>query len=66
VVLEFALALTLLTGGGLAMQSLFMLTTLDFGFRIWQLLTLSLFVPEDRLVMPERTSVFYWELLERV
>jgi putative ABC transport system permease protein len=66
VVLEFALALTLLTGGGLAMQSLFTLTTLDLGFRTQHLLTLSLPVPEDRPATPERTSGFYRELLERV
>jgi len=42
---EFALALTLLSGGGLAIQSLFTLSHLDLGFRTERLLTFSLPVP---------------------
>ena len=49
VVVEFALALTLLAGGGLAIHSLFKLANVDLGFQSRQLLTFSLPVPEDRL-----------------
>jgi putative ABC transport system permease protein len=63
---EFALALTLLAGAGLAIHGLFKLANVDLGFRTEGLLTFSLPVPESRLVGSERINVFYRELLDRV
>jgi putative ABC transport system permease protein len=63
---EFALALTLLTGGGLAIQSLFTLSHLDLGFRTERLLTFSLPVPADRFANSEAIAPFYDRVLERV
>jgi putative ABC transport system permease protein len=66
VVLEFALALTLLTGGSLAIQSFFNLARVNLGLRTDHLLTFSLPVAEGRLVESDRINSFYQELLERV
>jgi putative ABC transport system permease protein len=63
VVAEFALALTLLAGGGLAIRSLDKLTRVDPGFRTGRLLTFSLPVPRDRLVGAERITAFYRQLI---
>ncbi|HEY5908773.1 MAG TPA: ABC transporter permease, partial [Vicinamibacteria bacterium] len=66
VVAEFALALSLLTGGGLAVQSFLKLARVDLGLRTERLLTFTLPVEEGRLDGPERVNAFYGELLERV
>lgn len=66
VVLEFALALTLLAGGGLAIHSFFKLATVDLGFHKDRLLTFSLPVPKGRLTATEQIDVFYGELIDRV
>ena len=66
VIAEFALALTLLAGGGLAIRSLVELSHVDPGFRAGRLLTFSLPVPRDRLVGEERISVFYRQLIDRL
>jgi putative ABC transport system permease protein len=66
VVLEFALALTLLTGGSLAIQSFFNLARVNLGLRTDHLLTFYLPVAEGRLVETDRINSFYQELLERV
>lgn len=66
VIVEFALALTLLTAGGLAIQSFFKLANVDLGFRIERLLTFTLPVAEGRLAGAERSTAFYRELLERL
>jgi predicted permease len=63
---EFALALTLLAGGGLAIHSLFKLANVDPGFRIERLLTFSLPVPPDRLKGTDEINAFYRELIDRV
>jgi putative ABC transport system permease protein len=63
---EFALALSLLAGAGLALHGLFRLANVDLGFRTEGLLTFSLPVPEGRLTGPERINAFYRELLDRV
>jgi hypothetical protein len=55
VVAEFALALTLLAGGGLAIHSLIKLANVDLGFRSDHLLTFSLPVPHGRLSRNEAT-----------
>jgi putative ABC transport system permease protein len=66
VVTQFALALTLLAGAGLAIASLVKLTAVDLGFRRDHLLTFSVPVPQDRLKTPEEVDVFYRQLLERM
>jgi putative ABC transport system permease protein len=66
VMLEFALALTLLTGGGLAIQSFLTLARVDLGFRAERLLTFSLPVAEGRLLDAGRVNAFYREVIERL
>ena len=63
---EFALALTLLAGGGLAIHGLVRLTNVDLGFRRDHLLTFFLPVPAERLREPERIIAFYDQLQERI
>jgi putative ABC transport system permease protein len=65
VVTEFALALTLLAGAGLAIASLIRLTTVDLGFRTDHLLTFSVPVPDGRLKRSEQIEAFYRQLLEK-
>jgi putative ABC transport system permease protein len=66
VIVEFALALTLLTAGALAIHSFFKLTNVDLGFRAERLLTFTLPVVEGRLAGAEKATGFYRELLERL
>jgi putative ABC transport system permease protein len=66
VVLEFALALTLLSGGGLAIHSLLNMSTVDLGFQTERLLTFSLPVPDGKLSGPEQVTSFYEQLIARV
>src|SRR6185295_16714762 len=66
VVTEFALALTLLAGGGLAVHSLVKLTNVDLGFARSNLLTFYLPVPDARFPEGEQIVGFYRNLLEKV
>ena len=66
VIAEVALALTLLSGGGLAVHGLVKLMNLDLGFRRDHLLTFFLPVPDERLREPERIVAFYDQLRERI
>ena len=66
VVVEFALALTLLTGGGLAVHALVRMMSADPGFRDDHLLTFSLPVARGRLDAPEQMHAFYAQLSERI
>jgi putative ABC transport system permease protein len=66
VVVEFALAVTLLTGGFLAVRSLLVLTRADLGFRPERVLTFHLPLQEGRTKSPEETWAFYRDLLERL
>jgi putative ABC transport system permease protein len=66
VALEFALALTLLAGGGLAIGSLFALTQRDLGFSSERLLTFNLPVSADRFTAPEQIETFHRQMLDRV
>ena len=66
VIAEVALALTLLSGGGLAVHGLVKLMNLDLGFRRDHLLTFFLPVPTERLREPERIVAFYDQLRERI
>jgi len=63
---EFALALSLLAGGGLAIHSLIKLTNVDLGFRTDNLLTFQLPVQEGKLQGPEQINAFHARLLERI
>jgi putative ABC transport system permease protein len=66
VVVEFALALSLLAGGGLAIHSLMKLADVNIGFQTERLLTFDLPVPIGRLTTPEQIVGFYDRVLERV
>ena len=66
VVSEFALALTLLCGAGLALRSFRNLAHVDLGARTDHFLTFSLPVPEGRLKQPEQMIAFYRELAAKV
>lgn len=65
VVVEFALALTLLTGGGLTIQSLITIARTDPGFRSDGLFTFYLPV-DDRLKDADAIDAFYRQFAERV
>ncbi len=64
VVLEFALALTLLAGGGLAVHSLLTLSHTDLGFRTEHLLTFGL--PQGPGQAADAVTNFNHELLDRL
>jgi len=66
VVSKFALALTLLSGGGLAIHSLIKLSRVDLGFPTERLLTFFLPVPNARLEGSERVVLFYDRLHEKI
>jgi putative ABC transport system permease protein len=65
VVMEFALALTLLAGGGMAAHAFIRTMRVDLGFRTDHLLTLQLPVPPGRFNTPQAVEIFYRELLDR-
>ena len=66
VVLEFALALTLLAGAGLVIHSFWKLTQVDLGFRRDHVLTFFLPFRQNRFTSPEQVSPFYQDLLARI
>src|SRR6202008_904198 len=66
VVAEFALALSLLAGGGLAIHSLLKLSRVDLGFRTDHLLTFALPVDDQRFQNAEQINAFHAQLLERI
>jgi putative ABC transport system permease protein len=66
VVAEIALALSLLTGGGIALHSLWNVEHVDLGFRTDHLLTFFLPVPEGQLTDPQQINAFYRQLLDRI
>jgi putative ABC transport system permease protein len=66
VLVEFALALTLLAAAGLAVHSFWNLTHVNMGFRTDHILTFNLPVPDERLKGPEQITAFYRQLMERV
>jgi putative ABC transport system permease protein len=66
VIMEFALALTLLAGAGLAIHSFWNLAQVDLGVRTDHILTFSLPVPQGRLSQPEQIVGFYRQLLEKL
>jgi len=66
VIVEFALALTLLAGGGLALRSFWNLTRVDLGVRTDHVLTFYLPLPLGRFTQAERISPYYRQLLEKI
>ncbi len=66
VVMEFAMALTLLAGAGLAIHSFWNLTRIDLGFRPDHVLISYLPVPLDHFAQPEQMNAFYRQLLEKI
>jgi putative ABC transport system permease protein len=65
VVMEFALALTLLAGGGLAVHAFIRTMRMDLGFRTDHLLTLQLPVPRGQFTTREEVEIFYRQLFDR-
>jgi len=63
---EFALALTLLAGGGMAVQALLTLMNADLGFRPARQITMELPVSRGKLTSVGEIDAFYRTLLERV
>jgi putative ABC transport system permease protein len=66
VIVEFALALSLLAGGGMAIHSLWNVEHVDLGFRADHLLTFDLPVPRDQLTSADEINSFYRQLLDRI
>lgn len=66
VVVEFALALTLLAGGGIALHSLWNLAHADVGFPTDHLLVCELPVPDGQLKGAEQVNSFYREILDKI
>jgi putative ABC transport system permease protein len=66
VITEFALALTMLAGGGLALKSFWNLTRVDLGLKTDHVLTFALPVPEKRFPQAERIIPYYQQLLEKI
>ncbi len=60
---EFALALSLLTGAGLAIHSFWNLTRLDLGVKTYHVHTFSLPVPDSRPKDPAQISAYYQQML---
>jgi predicted permease len=66
VIVEFALALTMLAGGGLALRSFWNLTRVDLGVRVERALTFSLPVPESRFSDAQQVNAHYRRLLDKI
>ena len=66
VVLEFALALSLLTGGGLAIHSLWNVAHVDLGFKSDHLLTFTVPVPDGQLTEAPQIVAFYQQVHDRI
>jgi putative ABC transport system permease protein len=66
VVAEFALALTLLACGGLALKSFWNLTRIDLGIRPDHVLSFRLPVPDQRLQSPDQIRSYYRQMLEKI
>ena len=66
VVAEFALALTLLATGGLALRGFWNLTRIDLGVNTDRVLTFRLPVPDKRLQTADQIRAYYQQMLEHV
>ena len=63
---EFALALSLLTGAGLAIHSFWNLTRLDLGVNTYHVHTFFLPVPDSRPKDPAQISTYYQQMLASI
>src|ERR1700759_2262886 len=63
---EFALALALLAGAGLAIHSFWNLTRVDLGVQTDHVLTFSLPVPDSRSKDPAQISAYYRDILAHI
>jgi putative ABC transport system permease protein len=66
VIAEFALALTLLACGGLALKSFWNLTRIDLGIRTDHVLSFRLNVPDQRLKSPDQIRSYYRQMVEKI
>ena len=66
VVAEFAVALPLLAGAGLAVHSFWNLRRLDLGVRTDHVLTFGLRVPDNRPKDPDQIRAYYQQILDRI
>jgi putative ABC transport system permease protein len=66
VVVEFALALTLLAGAGLVIHSFWKLSRVDLGFRQDHILTFFLPIKNDRFANADLNNGFYRQLIDRI
>jgi putative ABC transport system permease protein len=66
VVAEFALALTLLSSGALALKGFWNLNRVDLGIQTENVLTFRLPVPDRRLEGPDQIRAYYQQLLGKV
>ena len=66
VIAEFALALTLLASGVLALKSFWNLSQIDLGIRPDNILTFRLPVPDQRLKDPDQIKSYYRQMLEKI
>jgi len=66
VVAEFALALPLLAGAGLALHSFWNLRRVDLGVRTDHVLTFALRVPDNRSKDPDQIRAYYRQILDRI
>jgi putative ABC transport system permease protein len=66
VVTEFALALALLAGAGLAMRSFWNLSRVDLGLRTDHILTFGLPVSPKRFASPSQNAAFYNQILDKI
>jgi putative ABC transport system permease protein len=65
-VVEFALALTLLAGAGLVIHSFWKLSRVDLGFRQDHILTFFLPITNDRFASPELNNAFYRQIIDKI
>jgi len=63
---EFALALSLLSGAGLALHSFWNLTRVDLGVNIDHVLVFDLQQPDRRFKDPSQIDAYYRQILERI
>src|SRR5262245_4178853 len=66
VVAEIAIALVVLIGAGLLLQTFRRLQQVDLGFDIHNILTAAVELPDARYPKPEQAAAFYQTLLDRV
>jgi putative ABC transport system permease protein len=66
VIVEFALALTMLAGGGMALRSFWNLTRVDLGVRVERALAFNLPVPQSRFSAAQEVTAYYRRLLEKI